>query len=93
MVISNGANNNVTDTTTSGLPLNYWTHVEVGQFRHADGKYRFIIIVNDAIITSVENMEARDFSDVKLYASDNIAIAATARIDNLSIETIPDYCE
>ena len=95
MVISNGANNNVTDTTTNILPLHEWTHVDITQYQLSrDGEYRFIITLNYLeIITWVENFEARDFSDVTLYASDDFEIAAKARINNLSIETNPDDCE
>ncbi|XP_065654787.1 uncharacterized protein LOC136081401 [Hydra vulgaris] len=66
------------------FPLNKWTHVKIYQFLR-DGKYWFSVDLNGVNILRVENSDARDFKNVKVYASDPWYAPQDGSISNLLI--------
>ena len=86
----NGKSNYYSYGNTAPIPMNEWTRVQVSQLRQADGSYLFSIRIAGSIFTEIVNTNPSDFSDVKVYTSDNFYSPAKARIDNLTIETFPD---
>ena len=75
---------------TDPIPINAWAWVEMSQVRQPDGVYQFTIRMAGAIIHQIINTDPREFSDVKIYTSDNYWPAANAKIANLTIKTFPD---
>ena len=75
---------------SSPLPMHKWTRVEVSQLRQSNGSYQFTIQIADNIIAQVENTDAREFSNVKVFASNNYTSAARAKIRNIKISSFPD---
>nr|XP_047133475.1 uncharacterized protein LOC105845120 [Hydra vulgaris] len=54
---------------TSSLPLNQWSTIKIGQ-SFLDGKYWFSVFLNGVNIHKTENSDARDFRNLKVFASD-----------------------
>nr|XP_047132656.1 uncharacterized protein LOC100199204 [Hydra vulgaris] len=54
---------------TPPLPLNQWTFVKIFQ-SFMDSKYWFSVDINGINIHRVENSDARNFTNIKVYASD-----------------------
>ncbi|XP_065679570.1 uncharacterized protein LOC101235088 isoform X2 [Hydra vulgaris] len=77
-----GNNNYYVETTP--LPLNQWSHVKISQYLR-DGKYWFSVDLNGVNIHRVENSDARDFQNIKVYASDPWYARQDGSISNLQI--------
>ena len=75
---------------TDPKPINEWTRVEMSQLRQMDGVYQLTVQIAEVIVTQINNTDARDFSDVKVYTGDSFHTAANAKIANLTIDTFPD---
>lgn len=73
------------------IQINQWTKIEVSQLRQPDDEYQFTIRMAGTIIIQITNTDPREFSDVKVYTSDDYSPAANAMIANLTIATFPDY--
>ena len=65
----NGENNNYVRTRVPTPPVNHWTTVSVSQIK-SDCAYVFKVEVNGAEAWSMDNSQAREFTSVKVYASD-----------------------
>ena len=65
--------------------INELTHFEIHQRYVSGGKYRYFIKMNDQEIFSIINNEARQFYNVKVYASDPWYIACPGYIKNFSV--------
>ncbi|XP_065654792.1 uncharacterized protein LOC136081406 [Hydra vulgaris] len=70
--------------STTRLPLNQWSHIKIYQFLR-DGKYWYSVDLNGVNIHRVENSDARDFKNVKVYASDPWYARQDGSISNLQI--------
>ncbi|XP_047131095.1 uncharacterized protein LOC100215669 isoform X2 [Hydra vulgaris] len=69
---------------TDPLPLNQWTNIKIGQvMRHYS--YWFFVYLDGFRIYIVENTDARDFKNVKVYASDPWYAAQNGLISNILI--------
>lgn len=77
-------------TLTDPIPMNEWSRVELTQLRQTDGSYQYTVQVNGEIIDQKSNTAPEDFTDVKVYTSDNNYLAAKAFIANLKIDTFPE---
>lgn len=75
---------------TDPIPMNKWTRVEVSQLRQTDGKYLYTIRVAGKIFHQTTNSDAREFSNMKVYTSDNYYVTADALLTNLKIDSLPD---
>ena len=75
---------------TTPIPIGQWTRVEVSQLRQTDKSYLFSIRIAGRKFTELENKEPMQFSDVKVYTSDDFSPSSNAKIHNLKIETFPD---
>ncbi|XP_012558744.2 uncharacterized protein LOC100212894 [Hydra vulgaris] len=69
---------------TDPLPLNQWTNVKIGQ-RMRDNTYWFYVYLNGVMNHIIENIDARDFKNVKVYASDPWYAAQNGLISNILI--------
>ncbi|XP_065667329.1 uncharacterized protein LOC136087780 [Hydra vulgaris] len=69
---------------TNQLNLNQWSSIKICQSMQ-NNKYWFSVHVNRVLIHKVENLDARDFKNVKVYASDIWYSAQDAFISNLII--------
>ena len=74
------------------LPINEWTQIEISQLTQPDGVHQFTIRVAGTIFREITNTAPQEFSNVKVYTSDNYFSAANAMIANLTISTFPE-CE
>ena len=90
MIIAAAINGTHHQISTDPIPINEWTRVEISQLHQADGVYQFTIRIAELIIIETNNADAREFSDVKVYTSNNFYLAANAKITNLTIDTFPD---
>ena len=73
------------------IQINRWTKIEISQLRQPDDKYQFTIRMAGTIKYQIINTDPREFTDVKVYTSDDYSQAANAMIANLTIATFPDY--
>ncbi|XP_047133483.2 uncharacterized protein LOC100207579 isoform X2 [Hydra vulgaris] len=55
---------------TSRLPLSQWSSIKIYQSL-LDNKYWFSVDLNNVNIYKVENLDARDYKNIKVYASDS----------------------
>ena len=63
-------NRNYIYNTPKNIPLNKWTDVEISQ--RLDGSaYRYTVKVNGAVLGTVINKVAKEFSNVKVFTGDN----------------------
>ena len=85
-----GENHNYKFPDTDPIPLNNWTRIEISQLRHPDDVYQFTIRIAGTIYMQLVNTDPREYSDLKVYTSDNHYPAANAKIANLTIKTFPD---
>ena len=74
----------------AALPFYEWTHVEMSQLLRPDESYQFIIRIAGQTVAKLTNTDPREFSDVKVFASDMYYTPAKARIHNLTIQTFSD---
>ena len=75
---------------TENMPLNKKIRVEVEQ-TYADKKYMYIITIDGKQIHSVENKDARQFENVKVYIANPWDEPANAFIDNFKFENQGGY--
>lgn len=75
---------------TDPIPINEWTQLEISQLRQLDGVYQFTIRIAGTIFTQINNTDPREFSEIKVYTSNNYRPAANAQIATLTISTFPD---
>ena len=89
--ISSAINDNKNyEIRTHPIPINQWTRIEIAQLAQPDGVYQFTIRVAGEIFHQVTNTAPQEFSNVKVYTSDNYYSAANAMIANLTISTFPE---
>ncbi|XP_047124015.1 uncharacterized protein LOC105845560 isoform X3 [Hydra vulgaris] len=69
---------------TSDLKLGMWSSLKISQ-ELIKGKYNYSIQLNNEILLNVENQDAREFLNVKVYVSDPWFDASPAYIRNLKI--------
>ncbi|XP_065676915.1 uncharacterized protein LOC100202580 isoform X1 [Hydra vulgaris] len=69
---------------TKPLPLNQWTNVKIGQSMR-DNTYLLFVYLNGVKFYVAENTDARDFKNVKVYASDPWYDAQNGLISNILI--------
>ena len=55
--------------SAKGLTVNVYTNIEIHQRYVSGGRYRYFIKINGEEIASIINTKARQFYDVKVYAS------------------------
>ena len=84
----NGIKDNI--EITDPKPINEWIRVEISQLRQSEGVYEFTIRIAELIVRQINNTDAREFLDVKVYTGDDFYPAANAKIANLTIDTFPD---
>ena len=65
--------------------VNVPTHIEVHQRYVSGGKYRYFIRINGEEVGSVINTDARQFYNVKAYASDPWDPTCSGNIKNLQV--------
>ena len=88
--INGDKNSNYLYGLTPAIPMDKWTRVEVSQLRQIDGSYQYTILIAGEIFAQLTNNNPEEFSDVKVYTSDNFFTAAEAMITNLIIWTSPN---
>ena len=73
--------------TAQGLMIDVPTHIEIHQRYTSGGKYRYFIKINGEEIDSIINNDARQFYNVKVYASNPASWqpACQGYITNLAI--------
>ena len=70
------------------IPLNTWTKVELFVQEEQNGDYMFRMVIDDFTIVDETKINVpTTYSDISIYASDNLQIAAYARIRNIHHET------
>nr|XP_047133477.1 uncharacterized protein LOC100212045 [Hydra vulgaris] len=70
LIIAAAVNSNVNYyIETPPLPLNQWSTIKICQ-SFSDGKYWFSVYLNGVNIHKTENTDARDFRNLKVFASD-----------------------
>ena len=80
---------------TDEIPIGQWTKLEIYQLYSSEHEqYAFTVRINEKIWKAVNNSDAREFNDVKVYAGDHHP-PADVRIDNLVVQTYEDgyLCE
>ena len=89
LYICSAVNGNGDYCLSSGVivPRGQWTSVLITQ-QPEGSRYRYIVKVGNAQLGSVINTQPREFSNVKVYASDNWYNTAQGSLRNLII--IPD---
>ena len=78
-------NHNYNTLSTKGLAVNAPIHIEIHQRYVSGGKYRYFIKINGEEIHSIINTDARQFYNVKVYASNELATGCIGYIKNLYI--------
>ena len=84
-------------TANQSLPLNDYSTVEITQRKNDNDKYEFKCTVNGSVIAKSEgNLEnpsiasaPKEYTQVKLYASNPWSPAANAEITNLLFRNVP----
>ena len=71
------------------IPLNTWTHVWLFVQQEEDGGYAFYVVIDN--VTALRELipDPTTYSNIFIYASDDLQTAAHARIRNLEHETSP----
>ena len=90
LVIASGINGNVNSyfVTKSPLPLNEWSKIDIYQVLR-NSAYIYEIKLNGEVIYSVQNNDARDFRNVKVYVADPWYDAQPGSIKNLVVANGP----
>jgi len=86
LLICSAVNGNGNFCFTSGVNIlrGQWTTIEINQHREGNS-YRYIVKVNGAVLGSVINKKAQEFSNVKVFGADNWHNAAQGSMRNLII--------
>lgn len=66
-----------------------WVNIQISQHHSAGSIYNFEIRINNALVKTFENTDARVFTDVKVYASDPWHHLANATIRNFFVTMKP----
>ena len=71
------------------IPLNTWTHVWLFVQQEEDGGYAFYVVIDN--VTALRELipDPTTYSNIFIYASDDLQTAAHARIRNIVHETSP----
>ncbi|XP_065640122.1 uncharacterized protein LOC100209097 isoform X1 [Hydra vulgaris] len=84
VAFSINGNNNYFFTTKSSLPLNEWSKIEILQ-RLQFSVYVFEVRLNEKVVFTINNNDARDFKNVKVYVSDPWYNAQPGLVKNIKI--------
>ncbi|XP_065671442.1 uncharacterized protein LOC100209097 isoform X2 [Hydra vulgaris] len=84
VAFSLNGNNNYFFTTKSSLPLNEWSKIEILQ-RLQFSVYVFEVRLYENVVFTINNNDARDFKNVKVYVSDPWYNAQPGLVKNLKI--------
>ena len=84
-IISAISGNNNTIYNALGSRINVWTSVKIVQFKSGD-TYTYRIFINDTKKFQVVNNDPREFTNVKVYASDQWNTAQPGLIRNIIIQ-------
>ena len=71
------------------IPLNTWTHVWLFVQQEKDGGYAFNVVIDNANVHWERIPDPTTYSNVNIYASDDLQTAAHARIRDIEHETTP----
>ena len=74
-----------TFNTEQGLIVDVPTQIEIHQRYISGGKYRYFIKINGEEVHSIINNDARQFYNVKVYASNSLQPACSGYIKNLAV--------
>ncbi|XP_047137929.1 uncharacterized protein LOC100211098 isoform X1 [Hydra vulgaris] len=84
IAFSINGNSNYFFTTKSSLPLNVWSKIEIFQ-RLEFLVYVFEVKINENVVFTINNNDARDFKNVKVYVSDPWYDAQPGLVKNVKI--------
>lgn len=82
----NGGKN--TCYNAAGFTIGKWTNVQIYQ-NQVDGGFKYQIKIDGDIVKSLDNNDAREFSNVQVYAADPWYTAADADIRNVVMSATP----
>ena len=81
----NGDKNHCYNSKRPGLRRNQWSTVEIAQTK-VNNNYSYTIHLNGVLVYSIINNDARNFSNVKVYAGDGFYDSQPGFIRNLSFQ-------